>query len=151
MDLGKAKSKIWPVLDDYNGFIIGTSMKMNAWVKHVKSFLDKNKEQLQNKDKKLGMFTCGSLAITEQNKAKEDILDRLMNDYELEADVYNAFKGVLDLSEDSNIGKIGKTMLRLGAKEQFKETDIQIDINGRNDFRDWDEIRSFASEFAEIL
>lgn len=150
-NLGKSKSKNWPQLDDFDGVIIGTSLKINAWKKEVKSFLDKNKIDFKNKNKKLGVFTCGAYAIGEPIEAKEDIAKRLMKKYELEADIYNAFGGILDFSEGSKVGKLGQLALKAAALGRSNDKGLEIDKNGRNDFRDWDKIRSFAESFADIL
>lgn len=151
LNLKKIKSKNWPKLENFDGFIIGTSLKINSWKKEVKSFLDKNKLGLKKENKKLGVFTCGAYAIGEPIESKEDIAKRLMKNYELEADVYNAFGGILDFSEDSKIGKAGRLALKLAAKGMSAEKDLQFDMNGRNDFRDWEKIRSFAENFADKL
>lgn len=151
LNLGKIKSKSWPQLDDFDGFIIGTSLKINSWKKEVKSFLDKNKLELKNENKKLGVFTCGAYAIGEPTEAKEDIAKRLTKNYEFEADIYNAFGGILDFSEDSKVGKTGKLALKLAAKGMSAEKGLQFDMDGRNDFRDWDKIRSFAENFVDKL
>ncbi len=148
-NLGEGKSKNWPQLDDFDGIIIGTSLKINSWKKQVKSFLDKNKIKFKNK--KLGVFTCGAYAIAKPSEAKEDIAKRLMKNYELEADIYNAFGGIIDFSEDSKIGRTGQLALKLVGKGFSQDKSLKIDMNGRNDFRDWDKIRSFAESFADIL
>jgi menaquinone-dependent protoporphyrinogen oxidase len=151
LNLGKIKSKKWPQLDDFDGVIIGTSLKINKWKKEVKSFLDKNKIELKKENKKLGVFTCSLYAVGEPTKAREEISSRLIENHELEADIYDAFGGVIDLSEDSKVGKLSRMALRLGAKEMSDEMGVKIDLNGFNDFRDWDKIRSFAGSFADKL
>lgn len=148
-NLGIGKSKNWPQLDDFDGVIIGTSLKINAWKKQVKSFLDKNKTDFKNKI--LGVFTCGAYAIGEPSEAKEDIAKRLRENHELEAVIYDAFGGVLDFSEDSKLGKAGRLALKAAALALQKEKGIEIDKSSCNDFRDWDKIRSFTESFAEKL
>ena len=148
-NLGKIKSKNWPFLEDFDGFIIGTSLKINSWKKQVKTFLEKNKDKF--KGKKFGVFTCGAYAIAEPEDAYEDIASRLAKNYELKADIHEAFGGILDFSEDSNIGRTGKLTLKMVALGLEKEKGMTIDKKGRNDFRDWDKIRSFAERFADIL
>jgi hypothetical protein len=69
----------------------------------------------------------------------------------LEAEIYEAFGGVLDFSEDSNIGKAGKLALKTAAFGLQKEQGIEVDTSARNDYRDWDKIRSFAENFYNIL
>ena len=148
-NLGVGKAKDWPSLDHIDGLILGTSMKVNAWKKQVKSFLDRHKTNF--KIKKLGLFTCGAYAIAEPEKAREDIANRLMKRFELKADIHEAFGGVLDFSEDSKLGRSGRLALKLAAMGISKETGFEFNMDGCNDFRDWDKIRSFADAFAEIL
>ena len=148
-NLGIGKSKNWPKLDDFDAVIIGTSLKINSWKKQVKSFLDKNKTEFRNK--KLGVFTCGAFAIAEPSEAKEDIAKRLKKNFELEAVIYDAFRGVLDFSEDSQVGKGGMLALKATAFGLQKEKGMEIDTSVCNDFRDWDKIRSFAESFADML
>ena len=148
-NLGENKSKSWPKLDDFDGVIIGTSLKINAWKKQVKSFIEKNRVVLQ--ERKFGVFTCGAYAIAEPAEAKEDIAKRLLKKFELKADIYDAFGGILDFSEDSKVGKAGKLTLKAVALGLRDEKGMEIDMNGCNDFRDWDNIRSFAETFADTL
>lgn len=149
LNLEKVKSKNWPQLDDFEGILIGTSLKMNPWKKEVKKFIDNNKGVL--KSKKFGVFTCGVNAIGESSEAKEDIAKRLIDNYNLKADIYEAFGGVLDFSESSKFGKIGKLALKAAAVEIKNEKGIEFDMQGLNDFRNWDKIRNFSISFAEKL
>ncbi len=148
-NLGTGKYKNWPKLDDFDGVIIGTSLKVNKWKKQVKLFLENNKMALEGK--KIGAFTCGLYAIAEPDEAKKDISKRLIEKFELEAELYEAFGGILDFSEDANIGRTGRAVLQLAAKGMSAEKGLKFDMNGCNDFRDWDKIRGFAKEFINIL
>jgi len=148
-NLGIGKSKNWPQLDEFDGIIIGTSLKINSWKKQVKSFLDKNKSEFHNK--KLAVFTCGAYAIAEPSEAKEDITKRLSEKFELKVDIYEAFGGILDFSEDSKVGKTGKLTLKAVALGLRNEKGMEIDMSGCNDFRDWDKVRSFTESFSNIL
>ena len=84
-NLGVGKTKNWPNLDNFDGIIIGTSLKVNAWKKEVKNYLKKYKKQL--KDKKFGIFTCGAYAIGAPKEAYEVIPNRLDENFELTADI----------------------------------------------------------------
>jgi len=59
------------------------------------------------------------------NLAKEDILERLMKNYELEAVIYDAFGGVLDFSEELKLGKVGKLTLKAAATKFCEKVYIQ--------------------------
>jgi menaquinone-dependent protoporphyrinogen oxidase len=149
INLGVIKSKNWPELDGFAGVIVGTSLKVNSWKKQVKTFLDKHKNEL--KSIKFGMFTCGAWAIAEPMEALNDVVFRLAKNFELKPDIHDAFGGVLDLSEDSNVGRAGRAALKLTALGLEKEQCIPIDKEARNDFRDWDKIRRFAEGFVDLL
>ncbi|MBY9011201.1 MAG: flavodoxin domain-containing protein [Candidatus Lokiarchaeota archaeon] len=148
-NLGIIKPKNWPRLDDFDGVLVGTSLKINSWKKQVKTFIEKNKEKL--KALKFGVFTCGAWAIVEPIDAHEDIARRLTKNFELKADIYNAFGGVLDFSEDSKVGRVGKLALKATALGLEKDKDIPVDKEKLNDFRDWDKIQRFAADFAGLL
>jgi len=154
VNLGNTKSKNWPNADDYSGVIIGSGMQMGMWKKEVKSFIKKNKEQLISM--KFGFFTCGAEAITEPEKAKERIYQSLKDSFELEPVIWEAFKGVLDLSENSKFGKMSKKMFKMGIvdmQEQAKANGIELNIDpdGMNDYRDWEKIRNFTEEYASNI
>ena len=147
-NLGINKPKNWPQLDEYRGVIVGTSLKVNSWKKQVKAFLEQHKNELKNI--KFGMFTCGAWAIAEPLEAYGEITMRLENNFELQADIQEAFKGVLDFSENSKVGKAGKIALKLTALALEKDKNIPVDQKARNDFRDWKKIRKFAEKFAAL-
>ena len=148
-NLGVGKTKNWPNIDDYDGIIVGTSLKVNAWKKQVKNFINKHKEQLKNK--KFGVFTCGAYAIGAPKEAYDDIPKRLNEKFNLKADIHASFGGVIDFSENSNVGRAGKSVLKLVALGFSKEFNIEIDMEGRNDFRDWEKIRNFTKNYVKIL
>jgi len=74
-----------------------------------------------------------------------------MKNYELKAEIYDAFGGILDFSEDSNVGRAGMLALKATAFGLEKDKGKTFVKEGRNDFRDWDKNRSFAERFADIL
>jgi len=58
---------------------------------------------------------------------------------------------VLDLSPASQVGFFDKRMLKLIAKKWRNDTDITIEEGSKNDLRDWEQIRMFAKQFAELV
>ena len=151
LNLGEVKSKKWPSLSDYDGIIVGTSIRATMWTKGVKSFLNKNKEELNKKDQKFGMFSVGLYAVTEVEESRVMIADKLKNKHDLEADLNDAFGGMMDLSEDSTMGKATKSIMKAAAKGMQEDMGVEIDKEGCNDFRDWDRIAKFAEAFAGLL
>jgi menaquinone-dependent protoporphyrinogen IX oxidase len=137
--------------ENYDGIIVGTSLKANSFTKGVQTFLESNREFLNNKNSKFAMFTCGAFAIGELRKAKADLKNKLTETYELDPDLHDAFAGVIDLSKDSKVGFFGKLILKIAAKGIKKEMNIDIDTKSRNDFRDWSKIEHFALEFVSKI
>ena len=70
---------------------------------------------------------------------------------DVEADLSDAFGGMLDLSPASRAGFFDKRMLNLIAKEMAKDTDFTIEEGVKNDLRDWEQIRTFAKQFADLV
>ena len=151
LNLGEVKSKKWPPLSDYNGIIVGTSIRATMWTKGVKSFLNKHKEGLTKKEQKFGMFSVGLYAVTNVEESRTMVADKLKNKHDLEADLHDAFGGTIDLSENSSIGKVTKSILKAAAEGMQKDMGLEFDKEGCNDFRDWDRITKFAEDFADIL
>ena len=70
---------------------------------------------------------------------------------ELNPDIFDVFGGVFDLSWKSKAGFMDRKIMSIAAKGLEKEKGLTIDKRGKNDFRDWDQIKSFALKFAEIV
>ncbi len=153
VDLKKTKSKEWPSLENFDGVLVGSSIKIFKWMNEPQEFLKKHKVEIQKRVKILGLFvSCGTASVPENcEKAKNDYLEKVMAKIGIEADIYDAFGGVYDFSESSRMGSLDKRMLKMGLKEMAKDSGIKYDEKGRNDFRDWDQIRSFAEKFAELM
>jgi len=150
VDLKKTKAKEWPSLEPFDGVLVGSSIKMFKWMNEPQEFLKKHRVEIQKKEKILGMFvSCGLASVPENcEKAKSDYLEKVMAKIGIEADIYDAFGGVYDFSKSSRMGGMDKRLLKMGAKEMTKEYGTKIDEDGKNDFRDWDQIQNFARKFA---
>ncbi|MFB0563292.1 MAG: flavodoxin domain-containing protein [Candidatus Lokiarchaeia archaeon] len=153
LDLKKTKSKNWPSIESFDGILVGSSIKIMKWMKEPQAFLKKYKEELQKKEKVLGIFiSSGTAAVPEKREyARTEWIEKVMNKMGVEADIYDAFGGVFDFSESSRMGGIEKRMLRMAVKDMSKDLGIELDKNGRNDLRDWEQIRSFTEKFAELI
>jgi len=152
VNLRKVKDKNWPSLDGFSGLLVGSGLRMGKWTKESKKFLAKNKELLNNSELKVGLFvSCGDAAAPENvPKAREDYIETVIAELELKADIYDAFAGVFDLTETSKIGYLDKKALVMVAKRR-SEGDAKLEANKRYDFRDWDQIKSFAEKYAELV
>jgi menaquinone-dependent protoporphyrinogen oxidase len=151
LNLGETKSKNWPSISNYKGIIVGSGIKATMWTKGVKSFLNKNKENLQKNDSKFGMFSVGLDAAVYLKEARELIAEKLKEKHELEADIHIAFGGVIDLSENSKHGKAIKSLIKSIAKKMQEDSGLEIEMEGCNDYRDWENIVKFAESFADML
>ena len=153
IDLKKTKSKEWPSLESFDGVLVGSGIKIGKWMKEPKKFLEKHKDEFKKKEKLLGLFvSSGNASIPEKyQQAKTDYLEKVMTEIEIEADIYDAFGGVYDLSNSSKMGFLMKKMIKMAMKEITEETGIELNENARNDLRNWDQIRDFAEKFAGLV
>lgn len=149
VNLRKTQSKNWPKLDQFDGILIGSGIKISRWTKEPKSFMKKHKDVLNSK--KIGIFVCSGAAAVDKDHARKEYLEKVMNEVGVTAQAYDAFGGVMDLSEDSPLGFLDKRMLRMGVKEMTKDSDIEVKDGEKTDFRDWDQITTFAQEFAKLV
>ncbi|MFX1534066.1 MAG: flavodoxin domain-containing protein [Promethearchaeota archaeon] len=153
VNLGKTKPKNWPSIDEFDGVLVGSGIKVTRWVKHPKTFLQKHKDDIKTKGKILGIFISSGFAASpeKQPEAKKLFIEDLLEKFNIEADIYDAFGGIFDFSESSKMGFIDKKALQLAAKGMSEDFGLEYDPDGRNDFRDWDQIRSFTEKFAALL
>jgi menaquinone-dependent protoporphyrinogen oxidase len=153
IDLKKTKSKEWPSLESFDGVLIGSGIKIGKWMKEPRKFLEKIKDGVKKNEKILGVFvSSGNASIPEKyQEAKTDYLEKVIADIGIEADIYDAFGAVYDLSESSRMGSLTKKMIKMGIKEMSEETGIELDENARNDLRNWDQIQDFVEKFAELV
>jgi len=152
INLGKTKSKKWPSLEEFDGILVGSSIKITRWVKEPRVFLKKHVDEFKKREKILGVFVSGALTVVDYEKQIEDsIKNKILEELGIHADIYDAFGPLMDFSEDSKVGRINKSLLKLAAKGISNETGIEFNFEGRNDLRDWDKIRNFAEKFAMLL
>lgn len=153
LDLRKVKPKDWFSPEDFDGVLVGSGIKMCKWMSEPQEFLKKFRSVLKKGKKVLGLFISSGFASIPENreKAKVDWIEKIMDKVGIQADIYEAFGGVFDFSQSSKMSGMDKRMLKMAAKGMSKVFGIQFDENGRNDFRDWDQIREFTEKFAEKM
>ena len=151
------KCKNPPSPREYNGVIIASGMKINKWTKEPKKYIKRYSDMLKDKNKIFGMFVCSLLAVQDYEKAKEDYLQKTLEEYDIPNDnnhiIYDAFGGVMDFSKESNLGFLDKKALQMAAMGMEKESEgsFQYNRNGKNDFRDWEKIEEFTTNFNNML
>ncbi|TXT58599.1 MAG: hypothetical protein BAJALOKI2v1_340031 [Promethearchaeota archaeon] len=143
--------KEWPSVDKYNGVIVASSIKGSFWRDEPKNFLRDNGNKILKDKKILGTFVCSAYSLIDKEKAKERYLEKILRFYKIHPHIYEVFGPVFDFSEDSELSKLDKKLLKLTARNISKRTGIDISENGRNDFRNWEEIKRFADGFSQFL
>jgi len=151
INLKKVKSKDWPSLESFDGVLVGSGIRIGRWTKEAKAFLKKNREELENKS--LGLFvSCADAAVPETiGKARQDYLETTMEELGITAGIHDAFGGVLDFTKSSKMSFIEKKALMAVAKQRAGDNISGINGKSRNDFRDWEQIKSFAEKYAELV
>jgi len=150
VDLGSVKKTQWPLISDYDGVLVGSSIKIGKWKKEPKVFIEKNLDELRKHETKFGIFVCSGTAITDQAKATKEYCEDYAAKFGIEVDLCNAFPGVFDLSKSSRMGFLEKKMAKM-AKEDMLKHNLEFNETMKNDYRNWDEIRGFAKKFAKLV
>lgn len=151
INLKQTKSALWPSLNEFDGVLIGSGIKINKWIKQADRFLRKYAHDFKTKGIALGMFVCSAYAVSDRSYAEKTYLEDVMEKHGFDADVYAAFPGVFDFSKSSHMGFFDKKMLKLAAKGMAEEMELSFDENGLNDFRNWKEIEEFVQQFSYLL
>ncbi|NPD89757.1 MAG: hypothetical protein HGN29_13680 [Asgard group archaeon] len=137
--------------DNYAGILIGTSIKIGQWTKHVKNFITKKKDALNSFKGKLGFFVSSGYAAVPEHyeKVKVEYTKDALNKLGVEkVDLFDAFGGLMDLSKTSRMSWLDKKILVMVGKQTGLETDSTKEIT---DLRDWIQIENFAKEFLQLL
>ena len=151
------KNKKPPTPQEFDGIIIASGMKINKWTKEPKKYIKKHKNILKDTNKVFGMFVCSVLAIQDYEQAITLYLQKILEENNIPDDknhiIYDVFGGVMDFTMDSNLGFLNKKTLSLAAMGMAKDSEgsFQYDENGRNDYRDWNKIEEFTTNFANLL
>lgn len=149
LNLKTSKRRDWPLVSEFDGVLVGSGIKIMKWTKEPLAFLKKNKDKLAKKT--LGLFATSAFALVDSEKAINDYCIKIANDLGIQPKIYDVFGPVMDFSENSNLGKLNKGILKLAAKGISEETGIEIDQNGFNDLRDWEQIKDFAKKFFNMI
>jgi len=98
INLRKEKHDLYQ--NEYDGVIVGSSIKIGKWTKETKNFLKENKEYY-NETKVKGLFVSCLESYVPENleTANEKYIENIISELGLEVDLYNAFGGILDLSK----------------------------------------------------
>ncbi len=147
VDLANTPPQEWPQATDFVGLVVGSSIKMGRWMNAPRSYLAKNRDHLQG-DTPLGVFVCSGFAGDPERQPgiRQEYVAMVLAKLGIQAGLYDAFGGVIDLTKSSAMGWLDGVMMRRVAKK-----DPAIKQNERNDFRDWNQITEFGEKFAELV
>lgn len=137
-------------ISEYDLIVVASGMRMGKWVGEAEDFLKKFQKDL--KKKKLALFVSTLKTVSEREGKTEDVarmrkvaLEDKVAQYNLHPITLGFFGGVLDYNKMGFLFKRTMGFLKPQlVKDGFKETE-----HGVYDLRDWDEIRTWATELVE--
>jgi menaquinone-dependent protoporphyrinogen IX oxidase len=169
LDIRKTRTKKWPSMDEFDGFLFGTWVHVWEGVKRkyrdllyqpksfpnvTKKFLRINELALNSEEKPFAIFVSDPFLLGNiiDPEGTDEHLERAVNQQlPVKADIYKTFGPVIDLSYSSHLKREDRDRLRKMVKEVSKVTGLDFNYKGLNDFRDADEIFNFTMDFAALL
>ena len=138
-------------ITNYSGVLIGSGIRVGRWTKEAKVFLKNNVTYFNNNIVAVGVYLSSGEASNPDQRpvAVKKYLEDVFEEVNLsigENLLYDAFGGVFDLSQSSNLSWMNKRMLNMVAEE-----DPNIVRNERRDYRDWDQINDFIENFIQLM
>lgn len=151
VDLRATIQEEWPPVEGYAGVLVGSGIEITRWTKEPKQFLEQYRELLNQKGRILGLFvSCASFLINPE-KSRIDYCEQVAEELCVQPSLCEVFGPVMDFSDSTNLDSLSESMLKTAAQGIITDTDLEINFEGRNDFRDWERIRNFAKAFAGLL
>lgn len=146
-DLNNAKEIKNFDINAYDLVVIGSGIKMGKWTKDSLNFLKRNSTKL--KDKKVALFvTCGAANDPKTRaEGQEKYLDEVAGKYLINRPVSTGLYGSYydPNAKHGLMYKITSKWIKDELKKQCK------DVNEIHDYRNWDEIRKFARNLAQMV
>ncbi|MBY9000646.1 MAG: flavodoxin domain-containing protein [Candidatus Heimdallarchaeota archaeon] len=135
--------------EDYDGLIIGSSIKIGQWTRHVKNFVRNMRLEIQKFSGPFGFYVCSGYASQEEQyqKVKEEYIPDRLTEYGISISYYDAFGGIIDFSESSRMGWLEKKIMKI-AGSQAAGLPVESEYT---DLRDWDQIEKFALGYLELV
>jgi len=129
--------------------MVGSGVKVGRRMNGPKEFLRRKRDELRVR--RLAVFVSCFSAVNAPDYARTDLLEKVMNEAVVKADLHEAFGPLVDFSKGSKIGFLDKKVAQTVMSKESEKTGIELDMDGRNDLRDWERIREFSRRFAELL
>jgi menaquinone-dependent protoporphyrinogen IX oxidase len=156
LNLDKISEKKWPEIDQYQGIIVGSCMSsMSFWRKEAKNFVKNNLDKLRNTEKTLGFFISDPRIlnlIVDPTGAKKIAENTMMTNFGFIPKFCEDFGPAFDLAHGfKKLAPEDRDRIRRIVKKISKETGMEFNFKGFNDFRDWNLIQEFAQKFSNDL
>ncbi|MFX1316198.1 MAG: hypothetical protein ACFE9T_10065 [Promethearchaeota archaeon] len=144
--------EVYP-LEQYNGIILGVNSGLWELKKLKKSFLRGDLSYYKKQQRLVGYFEndVNPGPLLRMDKNKQRLLKYLKKNLGFIPDLVEIFKPVLDFSPFSPLERDEEVMTKAFTRLVMRKKGIDIDYNGVNDFRDWDNISLFADKFVSLL
>ena len=146
VDILDAKEANNTEISSYHLLIVGSGIKMGSWTKESLKFLEKNKEELSNRN--IALFVvCGASPDDEKQikEAQENYLDKVASKYLINPPVsMGLLGGVID--PNAKYGLIDRAIMKMVKKDLENKG---IDTTKPYDLRDWEAIRNWAADLVE--
>lgn len=143
------KEKKWPLFDGYDGVIVGSGIKISKWMREPLQFLELRSHDLERI--KLAVFISCISIINDPEYAQKELLEKIFKETGVAPDLYEAFGPLIDMSGSSRMGFLDKIISKTVITGLNNDLNLNLDMNGRNDLRDWDKIKQFTEKFINIL
>lgn len=147
IDLKVDKQQELPKLGNYSGIIIATGIRMSMWVKEVKRFVKKAKNELKNYQGMKGFYVCSAFAADPEKyeKIKHEYITQRLEKHQLKFDLIEAFGGKIDMTPQSQLSWLDKKLVEIVSRQYEDVRNKTIDLI------DWKQVEKFANEFATLI
>ena len=135
-------------LNNYKSILLGTGIYAGQWAKSAKKFLRNYSEKVKERNQPCGIFIlCGEASDGSKiPELKKRYIEDKLNKYGIKSQLFEVFGGVLDLSEETRMGKFEQKIIKM-----INNKDPNIKLGQRNDFRDWQQIEKFALSWSNLI
>lgn len=168
INLLKTKRSRWPYLQEYDGILVGATGPHGGsragpsrsffgldpkMMKDARNFVKENLNEIVQKRKTLGIFRSDPfdfIVILNPDQSSIKLEQAIMKRFGFKPSICAWFGPVFDF-KSKKIRQDTKKMVRRELRKLSRESGIEFDLKGCNDFRDWDRIRNFALKFAGMV
>ena len=144
--------EVYP-LEQYSGIILGVNQGLWELKKLKKSFLKEDLPYYKKQQHSVGYFenVVNPGPLLRKDKNEQRSRKYLKKKLGFIPDLVEIFKPVLDFSPFSPLERDELVLTKSFTRLVMRKSGIVIDYKGCNDFRDWDNISSFADKFIALL